>query len=202
MITIDSGVTARLLKVHRSSLSLRVGPYRIDRTYNSHAVVAATTTSTTTTVIPRHGTGGIGRSNSSGGPPWICSARDGFRKNNRGRRSRSLKLEINEGITASLSKNNCADHQRPGRGHDPARQTGHRCFDITITERAVDADHANGHARDLEHFARGEKGIAVSVPAEHSGEHSTRNREIGGAKINPGDGNGGGSSDSGQNARG
>ena len=45
-----------------------------------------------------------------GGPPWICSARDGFRKNNRGRRSRSLKLEINERITGSLSKNNCAGH--------------------------------------------------------------------------------------------
>src|SRR5438477_12920390 len=120
MITIDSGVTARRLKVHKSSLSLRVGPYPIERQYNSHPTVAATTTRTTTTVIPRHGTGGIGRSNSSGGPPWICSARDGFRKNSRGRRSRSLKLEINERITGSLSKNNCAGHQRPGGGNGPA----------------------------------------------------------------------------------
>src|SRR2546421_11001098 len=121
MITIDSGLTARRLKVHKSSLSLRVGPYPIARQYNSHPIVAATTTRTTTTVIPRHGTGGIGRSNSSGGPPWICSARDGFRKNSRGKRSRSLKLEINERINGSLSKKKCASHQCPGRAHHPAR---------------------------------------------------------------------------------
>src|SRR5436853_6964614 len=94
------------------------------------------TTSTTTTVIPRHWIGGIGRSNSIGGPPWICSARDGFRKNNRGRRSRSLKLEINEGITRSLSKNYCASHQRPEGGHDPARKTRHLSLDITVMQRA------------------------------------------------------------------
>ena len=74
-----------------------------------------------TTAIPRHGTGGIGRSNSSGGPPWICSARDGFRKNKRGRRSRSLKLEINERIASSLSKNDRTRHERPDGGDGPRR---------------------------------------------------------------------------------
>src|SRR6266853_1805488 len=73
----------------------------------------------------------------------MCSARVGFRKNNRGSRSRCLKLEINERITGSLSENNCAGHQRPGRGHGPAGQTCHRCFDVTVTERAMDANHDN-----------------------------------------------------------
>ena len=51
------------------------------------------TTIVTTTAIPRQGAGGIGRSNSRGGPPWICSSREGLRKNKRGSRTRLLKIE-------------------------------------------------------------------------------------------------------------
>src|SRR5437762_13879244 len=80
----------------------------------------------TTTAIPRHGAGGMGRSNSRGGPPWICSSREGWRKNKRGSRRRFLKLEIDERITASLSNNDGAYHRGPDRGDRPGRQTHHR----------------------------------------------------------------------------
>src|SRR5207244_12123978 len=49
------------------------------------------------------------RSNSNGGPPWICSSRVGLRKNMRGKRSRCLKLEINEGDRKSTRLN--SSHQ-------------------------------------------------------------------------------------------
>src|SRR6266576_7156139 len=147
------------------------------------------TTSATTTVIPRHGTEGIGRSNSSGGPPWTLSALVGFRKNIRGRRRRSLKLEIDEGIAVSLSKNDGAGHERPGCGHHRARQARHRGFDVAIAQPAVRQNHTDRNDADLPHFAGGKNGVAVSVSAKHAGEHPPGDGEIGGAKKYPCDAN-------------
>ena len=65
----------------------------------------------------------------------------------------------------------------------------------------MDANHANRDERDLKHFAGGENGIPMGVLAEHSAEHSTRDREIGRAKINPGDADRRISGDAGENAR-
>ena len=65
----------------------------------------------------------------------------------------------------------------------------------------MDADHAKGNERDLKHLAGGENCIAVRVLAEHSAEHSTRDREVGRAKIDPRDANRGISGDAGENAR-
>src|SRR6185312_15415147 len=96
----------------------------------------------TITVMPRHGIGGIGRSNSKGGPPCTLSASVGCRKNKRGRRSLFLKLEVDEGITGSLCKNNGAGHQGPGRGDDPTREPSHRGFDVAVTEHPMHCNHA------------------------------------------------------------
>ena len=92
------------------------------------AGAAAMTISTTTTVIPRHGSCGIGRSYSRGGPPCTLSTCGGLRKNKRGSRSLSLKLEVDEGIAVSLSENNGAGHEGPCRRHNPARQTQSQPF--------------------------------------------------------------------------
>jgi len=51
--------------------------------------------------------------------------REGLRKNKRGSRSRFLKLEIDERITASLSENDGTYHRGPNRGDRPGRQTHH-----------------------------------------------------------------------------
>src|SRR5438067_13730802 len=107
------------------------------------------TISTTTTVIPRHSSLWIGRSYSRGGPPCTLSNCDGLRKNNRGRRSLRLKLEVDEGIAVSLSENDGAGHQGPCGGHDPARQTGHGRFDVAIAQRPMHKNHARGDKRDL-----------------------------------------------------
>ena len=67
----------------------------------------------------------------------MLSISGGFLKNNRGRRSLRLKLEVDEGITVSLSKDDGAGHERPCRCHNPARQTHHGCFDIAIAQGPV-----------------------------------------------------------------
>src|SRR5436305_5971186 len=104
----------------------------------------------TTTAIPRQGAGGIGRSNSRGGPPWICSSREGLRKNKRGSRSRSLKLEIDERITVSLSENDCARHRGPDRGDYPVRHLHYRCLKRVIAHCPMHRNHTDGNASNLQ----------------------------------------------------
>src|ERR1700682_2241910 len=145
------------------------------------------TTRTTTTVMPRHGIGGIGRSNSRGGPPCTLSLSVGLRKNKRGSRRMRLKLEVDEGIAISLSENDGASHQGPGRGYDPARQTRYGGFDVAITQRPMQQHHAGGDDGDLQHFARGKNDVAVSVSAKHTAQHAGGDGEIGRAKKHPGE---------------
>src|SRR5437773_1430035 len=91
--------------------------------------------------MPRHGICGIGRSNSSGGPPWTLSASVGGRKNKRGSRSMRLKLEVDEGITGSLCKNDGTRHQGPCRGYNPPWQTRYRGFDVDVAQRPMRKHH-------------------------------------------------------------
>src|SRR5882762_7446291 len=125
------------------------------------------TTSTTTTVMPRHGIGGIGRSNSRGGPPCTLSLSVGLRKNKRGSRRMRLKLEVDEGIAISLSENDGASHQGPGSGYDPARQTCYRGFDVAVPQRPMHQHHAGSDDGDLQHFAGGKNGVALGVSTKH-----------------------------------
>ena len=97
-----------------------------------------------------------------------------------------LKLEVDEGIAVSLSENDGAGHQGPGSGHDPARQTRHRRFDVDFAQRPVREHHEESHDADLQHFARGQNRVAVRVAAEHAAQHSRGDGEIGGAEKNPG----------------
>src|SRR5437588_8559652 len=127
----------------------------------------------TTTAMPRQGAGGIGRSNSSGGPPWICSSRMCLRKNIRGRRSLSLKLEINEGITGSLSENNSARHHRADGSDRPCWQAHYSGFKAVLAHRPVQRDDTGGDDSDLEQFAGGKNHVAMLVLTEHASEHST-----------------------------
>src|SRR5258708_31318135 len=122
---------------------------------------------TTTTVMPRQGTAGIGRSNSRGGSPCTLSSGVGVRKNKRGSRRMRLKLEVDEGIAASLSKNDGARHQGPGAGHGPAWHTRDRCFDVAIAEKRVHQDHAGSDYGYLQHLARGKNRVAARVSPEH-----------------------------------
>ena len=115
------------------------------------------------------------------------SASVGWRKNKRGSRSMRLKLEVDEGIAVSLSENDGARHQGPGRGHNPARQTRHRGFDVGLAQRPVREHHEEGDDADLQHFARGQNRVAMRVPAEHSAQHSRGDGEIRGAEKNPRD---------------
>src|SRR4030095_4032398 len=108
------------------------------------------TTMVITTAIPREGAGGIGRSNSRGGPPWICSSREGLRKNKRGSRRRSLKLEIDECITASLSDNDGTYHSGPDGRDRPGRQTHHRRLKRVVAHGPMHRDHAGGDASNLQ----------------------------------------------------
>src|ERR1043166_2493899 len=142
-----------------------------------------------TTAIPRHGAGGIGRSNSRGGPPWICSSRVGLRKNIRGRRSRSLKLEINEGITGSLSENNGKGHERSDGRDCPCGETHHRGFERFVAHRPVQANHTGADDCDLKKLARRQNHVAVRMTAKHSGQHPARNSEIRCAEKYPGNAN-------------
>src|SRR5207248_316486 len=143
------------------------------------------TTIVTTTAIPRQGAGGMGRSNSRGGPPWICSSREGLRKNKRGSRRRSLKLEIDERITASLSDNDGTYHSGPARRDHPRRQTHHCRLKRVVAHRPMHRDHTGGDGSNLQQFTRGKNRIAVWMLAKHPAEHSARDREIGRAKKHP-----------------
>src|SRR5437763_15249428 len=100
----------------------------------------------TTTAIPRQGAGGIGRSNSRGGPPWICSSREGLRKNKRGSRRRFLKLEIDERITASLSNNDATYHRGPHGGDGPGRQPHHSRPNRFIAQNPWHQEQTSGNA--------------------------------------------------------
>src|ERR1700730_17332348 len=145
------------------------------------------TMSMTTTVMPRHGIGGIGRSYSSGGPPCTLSLGVGLRKNKRGSRRMRLKLEVDEGIAISLSENDGASHQGPGRGYDPARQTCLRRFDVAVAQRPMHQHRGGGDDVDLHHFARRKSAVAVSVPAKHAAHHAGGDGEFAGAKKHPGE---------------
>src|SRR5206468_8056627 len=154
-----------------------------------------------TTAIPRHGAGGIGRSNSSGGPPWICSSRVGLRKNIRARRSRCLKLEINEGITGSLSENDGERHDGADGSDRPRGQTYHRAFETCVAHCPMHRNHTKADDSYLQQFARAQNHVAVRMAAEHSAQHPTRDREIGRTEKYPGDANRAVSSEAGHNAR-
>src|SRR2546421_6407311 len=99
--------------------------------------------------MPRHGICGIGRSNSSGGPPCTLSTSVGVRKNKRGSRSMRLKLEVDEGIAASLRENDGAGHQSPCRGYNPPRQARHRAFDVGLAPRPMRKPHEESYDADL-----------------------------------------------------
>src|SRR2546423_205686 len=143
------------------------------------------TINATATGISRHDSCGIGRWYSRGGPPCTLSVSVGCLKNNRGRRSLRLKLEVDEGIAASLSKNNGAGHECPCGCYDPARRTHHGGFDIAIAQKPVHKNHPGGDKRDLQHFARGKNGVPVPMSAKHAAQHSRGNREIRCSKENP-----------------
>src|SRR6266566_5637802 len=174
----------------------------MERQQNSHADTAAITTSTTTTVMPRQGTSGIGRSYSRGGPPCTRSISGALVKNNRGRRRMRLKLEVDEGIAASLSENNRAGHQGPCRCYNPARQTHHGGFDIAVAQRPMHENHSGVDERDLEHFTRTKDGVAVRVSAKHAAQHSRGNREIRRSKKYPRNANSSVSSEPGEESTG
>src|ERR1051325_1664493 len=53
----------------------------------------------------------------------------------------------------------------------------------------MDRAQAGGHHSDLEKFARGQDHIATGMAAEHSAQHSARDRKIRGAKKHPRDAN-------------
>src|SRR5580765_3735411 len=143
------------------------------------------TTMVTTMAIPPQGAGGIGRSNSRGGPPWICSSREGLRKNKRGSRRRSLKLEIDERITASLSDNDGTYHRGPHGRDRPGRQTHYRRLKRLVAHNPMHRDQTGGDASNLQQFTSGKNRIAAWVLAEHTAEHSARDREIGRAEKHP-----------------
>src|SRR5204863_15741 len=83
-------------------------------------------------------------------------------KNKRGSRSLRLKLEVDEGIAVSLSENDSAGHQGPGRGHDPARQTRYGRFDVALAHRPMHQNHADRDDTDLQHFAGCKNGVAIN----------------------------------------
>src|SRR5258705_5736622 len=147
------------------------------------------TISTTATVMPRHGNRGIGRTYSRGGPPCMLSISGGFLKNNRGRRSLRLKLEVDERITVTLSENDGEAHERQGRCNNPARRTHHGCFDVGIAQGPVHENHSAGHKRDLQHLTRGKNGVAVRMSTKHPPQHSRSDGEIGCSKKYPCDAN-------------
>src|SRR5215470_13645160 len=143
------------------------------------------TISTTATVMPCHGNSGIGRTYSSGGPPWMLSTSGGFLKNNRGRRSLRLKLEVDKGITISLSQDDGARHEGPPGCHKPRRRTHHSRFDIRIAQEPVHEDHPAGDKSDLKHLASGENGVTVRMPTKHAPQHPPGAREIRRPEENP-----------------
>src|SRR4029077_14239325 len=148
--------------------------------------------------MPRQGTSGIGRSYSRGGPPCTRSSCVGLRKNNRGSRSLRLKLEVDKGIAASLSKNDGAGHQGPCRCYNPARQTHHGRFNVAVAQRPMHENHAGGDQRDLQHFTCTKNSVAVRVSAKHAVQHSGSDGEIGRPKEYPCDANRGVSGEAGE----
>src|SRR6266545_2638410 len=142
------------------------------------------TISTTATVMPRQGNCGIGRTYSSGGPPCTLSSCDGFLKNNRGRRSLRLKLEIDEGIAASLSQDDGAGHKGPCRCYNPARQTHHGRFDVAISQRPVHENHPGQHSRGYREIRCSKKnprdanGNVSGEPTEESSREMVRPRPM------------------------
>src|SRR4030095_7545076 len=154
--------------------------------------------STTTTVMTRQGSWGIGRAHSRGGTPCTLSSGVVLRKNSRGRLSLSLKLEVDEGIAASLSENYSAGHEGPCRCYNPARQTHHGRFDIAIAQGPVHENHPGGDERDLQHFTRRKNGVAVRMSATHPVQHSRGDCEIRCSEKNPRDANCGVSGKSGE----
>src|SRR5882757_20653 len=140
----------------------------MERQYNSHADAAAITISTTVTVMPRQANCGIGRTYSSGGPPCTLSTCVGLRKNNRGRRSLRLKLEIDEGIAASLGQDDGAGHEGPCCCYNPARQTHHGRFDVAIAQGPVHENHPGGDEGDLQYFTCRKNGVAVRMSTKHA----------------------------------
>src|SRR6476659_1612084 len=99
--------------------------------------------------MPRHGICGIGRSNSSGGPPWTLSASVGWRKNKCGSRRMRLKLEVDEGIAASLSENDGTRHRGASRGHNQRRQTGTVTFVMGLAHWSLRKHHEESYDADL-----------------------------------------------------
>ena len=75
------------------------------------------TTANASAMVPA----GSGAQTPSAGHREFASALVGVRKNSRGSRSRCLKLEINEGIAASLSENDRAHHDGADGGDGPRR---------------------------------------------------------------------------------
>ena len=134
---------------------------------------------TTTTVRPRQGRCGIGRSYSSE------TISDGLAKNNLGSRSWRLELEIDEGITVSLSENDGASHCCPHTRDTPTRDALHGCFDVRVAQRPVRDHHEESDDADLEHFTRTKNRVGMRVTAEHAAQHSRSDGEIRRAKENP-----------------
>src|SRR5450755_3152079 len=96
-------------------------------------------------------------------------------------------LEVDEGIAASLSKNDSASHDRPRSGDKPARKTFDRLLDADVAQRPVRENHEESDDADLQHFARGKNRVGVRVPAEHAAQHSSGGGEVGGPEKNPGE---------------
>src|SRR5258708_6583201 len=113
------------------------------------------------TVIPRQGTFGIGLTKSE--------------------------LEVDECITVPLSKDDCASHQCPDSGDEPARKAFGRVLDADIAQRPVGEHHEESDDADLQHLARGKYRVAVRMPAEHAAQHSSGGGEVGGSEKNPGE---------------
>src|SRR5262245_52006254 len=142
---------------------------------------------TTASVMPRQDNSGTGRTYSSGGPPWMLSTSGGFLKNNRGRRSLRLKLEVDKGITISLSQDDGARHESPPGCHNPGRRTHHSRFDIRIAQEPVHENHPAGDKSDLKHLASGENGVTIRMSTKHAPQHSRGDSEIRCPKKNPRD---------------
>src|SRR4051812_3252068 len=117
------------------------------------------TPTTTATAIPRQGASGITRS----------------------------KLEVDECIAAALGDDDGAYHEEPRGGDNPPREA-HDCgFERDVAQRPVREKKEKSYDADLHNLARAQKRIASREPAEHSGDHSIGDFEVGSAEVNPRD---------------